>query len=161
VSVEEETGLSRRELFQRYGLGAIGLGFVADFEDREAAPGQLHEWEPKKAQAGGSIRSSHLLFISSIGGWYPDWRPEPGDVREQMHDALTALKERLENAGTTMDNVLKVQVALVDPEANWEGMNEVYGQFFSAPRPVRSFFGTTGFRIPGQLLHIDCVAYID
>jgi len=35
-----------------------------------------------------------------------------------------------------MENVLKVQVALVDPEKNWDGMNEVSRQ-------------------------IDCSAYVD
>jgi hypothetical protein len=26
---------------------------------------------------------------------------------------------------------------------------------------VRSYFGSTGFRRPGQLLQIDCIAYVD
>ena len=38
-------------------------------------------------------------------------------------------------------------------------MNEVYNEFFPEPRPVRSYFGATGFRRPGQLLQIDCIAY--
>jgi enamine deaminase RidA (YjgF/YER057c/UK114 family) len=60
-----------------------------------------------------------------------------------------------------MANVLKVQVALVDPEKNWEPMNEVYDTFFPEPRPARSYFGATGFRRRGQLLQIDCIAYVD
>jgi 2-iminobutanoate/2-iminopropanoate deaminase len=71
------------------------------------------------------------------------------------------MKKTLETAGSSMENVLKVQVSLVDPEANWPGMNEVYNKFFADPRPVRSYFGATGFRRPGQLLQIDCIAYID
>ena len=60
-----------------------------------------------------------------------------------------------------MEYVLKVQVSLVDPEENWPGMNEVYDQFFPEDRPVRSYFGATGFRRKGQLLQIDCIAYVD
>lgn len=60
-----------------------------------------------------------------------------------------------------MDNVLKVQVALVDPEKNWEPMNEAYSKFFSKPAPVRSYFGATGFRRAGQLFQIDCIVYVD
>lgn len=98
--------------------------------------------------------------MGGIGGWYPNRRPDgPGDVRQQTADALTIMMESLEEAGSSMANVLKVQVALVDPERNWPGMNEVYNEFFPEPRPVRSYFGATGFRRPGQLLQIDCIAY--
>jgi 2-iminobutanoate/2-iminopropanoate deaminase len=103
-----------------------------------------------------------LLFLSGIGGWYPERRPEgPGDARRQTTDALTTMRESLEKAGSSMANVLKVQVSLVDPETNWEPMNEVYNTFFEEPRPARSYFGTTGFRRKGQLLQIDCIAYVD
>jgi enamine deaminase RidA (YjgF/YER057c/UK114 family) len=60
-----------------------------------------------------------LLFLSGIGGWYPERRPKPGDVREQTGDVLEMMKTALEKAGTSMANVLKVPVALVDPEHNW------------------------------------------
>jgi 2-iminobutanoate/2-iminopropanoate deaminase len=116
---------------------------------------------PKKQVAGGPIRSGNLLFLSGIGGWYPERRPQAGDVREQTADALTIMKESLAKAGSSLENVLKVQVSLVDPEKNWDAMNEVYNTFFLKDRPARSYFGTTGFRRPGQLLQIDCIAYVD
>jgi 2-iminobutanoate/2-iminopropanoate deaminase len=119
------------------------------------------DWTPKKQSAGGPIRSGHLLFLSGIGGWYPERRPKAGDIKEQTADALTIMKESLAKAGSSMENVLKVQVALVDPEKNWDPMNDVYNTFFPKDRPARSYFGTTGFRRPGQLLQIDCIAYVD
>lgn len=118
-------------------------------------------WSPKKQVAGGPIRSGNLLFLSGIGGWYPERRPQPGDIRQQTADALTIMKESLAKAGSSLENVLKVQVSLVDPEKNWDAMNEVYNTFFLKDRPARSYFGTTGFRRPGQLLQIDCIAYVD
>lgn len=118
-------------------------------------------WSPKKQIAGGPVRSGHLLFLSGIGGWYPERRPKAGDIKEQTADALAIMKESLAKAGSSMENVLKVQVALVDPEKNWEPMNDVYNTFFLKDRPARSYFGTTGFRRAGQLLQIDCIAYVD
>jgi hypothetical protein len=41
------------------------------------------------------------------------------------------------------------------------GMNEVYDKYFRNPKPARSYFGATGFRRAGQLLQIDCIAYVD
>jgi 2-iminobutanoate/2-iminopropanoate deaminase len=124
----------------------------------EAAPG---DWTPKKQSANGPIRSGHLLFLSGIGGWYPERRAKAGDVKEQTADALKIMKESLEKAGSSMDNVLKVSVALVDPEINWEPMNDIYNTFFPKNRPARSYWGATGFRRKGQLLQIDCIAYVD
>jgi 2-iminobutanoate/2-iminopropanoate deaminase len=151
--MEKKTKL-RREVFRAAALGMAGAAAGAAAQDRG-------EWSPKKAQAGGAIRSGHLLFLSGIGGWYPQRRPKAGDVKEQTADALNIMKSTLEKAGSSMQNVLKVQVSLVDPENNWEPMNEVYNTFFASPRPVRSYFGATGFRRAGQLLQIDCIAYVD
>jgi enamine deaminase RidA (YjgF/YER057c/UK114 family) len=147
------TPASRRALLRATVLGGAGAGVLA--------AQTKSEWSPKKQSAGGPIRSGHLLFLSGIGGWYPERRPKPGDVREQTADALTMMKASLAKAGSSMENVLKVQVSLVDPEKNWDAMNEVYNTFFVKDRPVRSYFGTTGFRRPGQLLQIDCIAYVD
>jgi 2-iminobutanoate/2-iminopropanoate deaminase len=144
---------SRRVLLQAILAGGAGAGAL------QAQTGS--SWSPKKQSVGGPIRSGHLLFLSGIGGWYPERRPKPGDIKEQTSDALTIMKESLAKAGSSMENVLKVQVALVDPEKNWDPMNEVYNTFFPKDRPVRSYFGSTGFRRSGQLLQIDCIAYVD
>jgi enamine deaminase RidA (YjgF/YER057c/UK114 family) len=149
----KKTTGSRRALLQATLLGSAGAG--AALAQTEGG------WSPKKQSVGGPIRSGHLLFLGGIGGWYPERRPKPGDVREQTADALTIMKASLEKAGSSMENVLKVQVALVDPEKNWEPMNQTYDTFFPKNKPVRSYFGTTGFRRPGQLLQIDCIAYVD
>ena len=124
---------SRRQALAVAALGLAGASSAAADES----------WEPKKEKAGGPIRSGHLLFLGGIGGWYPSRRPDgPGDVQEQTRDALTTMKESLARAGSSMENVLKVQVSLVDPEKNWPAMNKVYAEFFQGPvRPSRSAVG--------------------
>jgi 2-iminobutanoate/2-iminopropanoate deaminase len=137
-------------MFQAAALGLAGAGASS-----------AQEWKPKKQATGGPIRSGHLLFLSGIGGWYPERRPKAGDIKEQTADALNIMKASLEKAGSSLDNVLKVSVAMVDPENNWEPMNDVYNTFFVKNRPARSYWGATGFRRKGQLLQIDCIAYVD
>lgn len=149
----KETAASRRRLLRGALLGSAGAGLLAGHTGSE--------WSPKKQSVGGPVRSGHLLFLSGIGGWYPERRPKPGDIREQTSDALTIMKSSLEKAGSSMENVLKVQVALVEPEKNWQPMDETYNRFFPKNKPARSYFGTTGFRRAGQLLQIDCIAYVD
>jgi 2-iminobutanoate/2-iminopropanoate deaminase len=112
---------------------------------------------------GGPIRSGNLAFVGGIGGWYPERRPEgPGDARQQFGDALEMMKGSLEKAGTSMANVLRIKVSLVEPAKNWDAVYEVFQERFPEPRPVCSCFGATGFRLgPGQLLQVECIAYID
>ncbi|MGH9673525.1 MAG: RidA family protein, partial [Bryobacteraceae bacterium] len=116
--VRKVTPGSRRSLLK----AALVAGPAAGVASAQSSSG----WSPKKQATGGPIRSGHLLFLSGIGGWYPDRRPKPGDIREQTSDALTIMKGSLEKAGSSLENVLKVQVALVDPEKNWQPMDEVY-----------------------------------
>jgi enamine deaminase RidA (YjgF/YER057c/UK114 family) len=71
------------------------------------------------------------------------------------------MKALLEGAGGSMADLLQVQVALVDSDRNWEAMNEVYNTKVPEPRPVRSYFGSTGFGTAGQLVQIDAIAYAE
>jgi 2-iminobutanoate/2-iminopropanoate deaminase len=60
-----------------------------------------------------------------------------GDVVAQTHRVLANLKAVLEEAGSSLDAVLKTTVFLKDM-ADFPKMNEVYGQYFNADPPARS-----------------------
>ena len=125
--------------------------------------GQESPARPAKQRVGGPIRSGHFAFVGGIGGWYPERRPEgPGDAGQQFGDALEIMKGSLERAGTSMADVLRITISLVDPAKNWPLLDRVLQERFPDPRPVVSCFGVTGFRRgPGQLLQVECIAYID
>lgn len=147
-------------MVQMAGAGMLGLGVLQG----GTPPRKQRFKDPTGTSPAtlGVVRSGHLLFVSGIGGWYAARRPGgPGDIRQQTEDALTIMKALLEEAGATMADLLQVQVALVDSGTNWEPMNEVYEKHVPEPRPVRSYFGSTGFRNKGQLLQIEAIAYVD
>lgn len=123
-------------------------------------PGQA---PPSRALLSGCIRSGHLLFLAGIGGWYPDRRKEPGDIKVQIQSALTTMKETLEAAGSSMANVLKVHMTVADPNKNLAALNEGYRGFFPDPPPVRSYTGAGADQMgrDGVLVQIDCIAYVD
>lgn len=133
------------------------------------------DWTPKKAVIhrpgqqspnpllSASIRSGHLLFVSGIGGWYPDRRKEPGDAKVQIASALATMREILESAGSSMANVLKVHMTVADAPKNLALLNEGYLGHFPDPPPARSYTGTSAELMgrPGELVQVDCVAYVD
>lgn len=130
-----------------------------------AASGAVNATKPAAPPSvvSGCIRSGHLLFLSGIGGWYAERRAEPGDIKIQINSALTTMKELLEEAGSSMANVLKVHMTVAEPNQNIAALNEVYREFFPDSPPVRSYTGCGVDQMgrDGILVQIDCIAYVD
>jgi 2-iminobutanoate/2-iminopropanoate deaminase len=60
-----------------------------------------------------------------------------GGIAEQTARALENLRAILSTAGSSLSEVVKTTVFLVDM-ADFTAMNEVYGRFFGSHRPARS-----------------------
>ena len=79
-----------------------------------------------------------------------------GGIKELTRQSLTNLKAILEEAGTSMANVVKTTVFLADMN-DFAAMNEVYAEFFAAPFPARSAVAVK--TLPkGALVEIECIA---
>jgi 2-iminobutanoate/2-iminopropanoate deaminase len=156
-------------------FGGAGVAKAAP-ADAQTTASSTEAWTPKKqvvrrpgqaaspnALLSSCIRSGHLLFVSGIGGWYPDRRKEAGDIKVQIQSALTTMKETLETAGSSMANVLKVHMTVADARKNIALLNEGYRGFFPDPPPARSYTGVPASAMgrEGVLVQVDCVAYVD
>lgn len=79
-----------------------------------------------------------------------------GGIKEQTRQSLLNVKAILENAGTSMDNVIKTTVFLTDMN-DFADMNSVYAEFFNAPYPARSAVAVK--TLPkGALVEIEVIA---
>lgn len=58
-------------------------------------------------------------------------------VEKQAHKSLSNVQAILEEAGTTLENVIKTTVFLDDMN-DFAAVNEVYAQYFKEPYPSRS-----------------------
>lgn len=161
--------MKRREILR--GLSLIPLAGIATAsiskEQALAGGGPAEEWLPKKelikTPAGSCIRSGHLLFIGGIGGWYANQRAEAGDIQVQIRSVLTTMKGILEGAGSSMANVLKIQMTVSEPNKNIPKLNEAYAEFFPENPPVRSYSGSKSSQMgrDGVLCQVSCIAYVD
>lgn len=61
----------------------------------------------------------------------------PGDVAAQTRQALQNLEALVQAAGLTLQDVAMVQVYLPQVKRDFDAMNQVYQEFFSAPYPAR------------------------
>jgi len=101
----------------------------------------------------------HLLFISGQGPAYPDTGEiVKGDFEEQARVVFENLRMILEDAGSSLEHVLKATVFLSDM-SNFSKMNEIYGQYFKKDPPVRTTVEMA--RLPFDImLEVDVIAYM-
>ena len=101
----------------------------------------------------GSTTFGNLVFIAGKGAHFA------GDIKAHTKHVLDEVQKELEKAGSSMDNVLKVNVYLNDLK-DYKEMNETYKGRFGKNPPVRTTIAAAG-GIPGDsLVEIDCVAYL-
>lgn len=84
-----------------------------------------------------AIISGNLVFAS---GQIPI-DPATGNIAEgleaQSHQVFKNIKNLLEAAGTSIDNVIKTTVFIKDMN-DFAKINEIYAQYFTEPFPARS-----------------------
>jgi 2-iminobutanoate/2-iminopropanoate deaminase len=96
------------------------------------------------------VKADGFVFLA---GQVPQ---EKGDIQSETRQVLTNMKTMLEGVGSSMAQVVKVGVYLVDG-GDFAKMNEVYAEFFGDNKPVRTTI-VCQF-IADIKVEIDCIAY--
>jgi 2-iminobutanoate/2-iminopropanoate deaminase len=104
------------------------------------------------------IRVGDLVWTSGHVGRNPETGETPDDVAEQARLTLLNLKSVLEEAGSSLDNVIKVNIYLADIKDR-PAVNKVYQEFFPKDQPGRTCIGNAGFD-GNVLIEIECVAVV-
>lgn len=103
-------------------------------------------------QAGGFVYVSGQLPMDPETG-----KMVEGTVKDQTRKSLENAKAILEEAGATLENVVKTTVFLDDMD-DFGDMNEVYAEFFSDHKPARAAIEVA--KVPlGAKVEIQMVAY--
>lgn len=86
-----------------------------------------------------------MLFVSGqIPIEVPSGNVFKGDVKKQAEIALNHVRNIVQDAGFTMDDVVKVTIFLTDMK-NFEAVNEVYSKFFVGQMlPARAVVAVAG-----------------
>jgi 2-iminobutanoate/2-iminopropanoate deaminase len=82
-----------------------------------------------------------------------------GDVRAQAERVLRNLEAVLGASGSSLAQVVKCNVFLVDM-ADFPALNEVYARFFSGPNPPARATVAVAALPRGARVEIDCVALV-
>jgi 2-iminobutanoate/2-iminopropanoate deaminase len=156
-----ENKTTRRATFKKIGMGLaalFGVGTVGAM-DKKANTGKTVVGDIVTDQDiplfSGAVRHGNTLYIAGKGA-----HTEPFEIKAHTEIVLQELQKELERNGSSMEQVLKVNVYLADLN-DYKAMNEVFrGRFGDSP-PVRTTVATYG-GVPGNsLVEMDCIAAVD
>ena len=105
-----------------------------------------------------AIVTGDMLFTSGQIPVNPDTGEIPDGAVAQANQVFTNLKNLLEEAGTSIDNVVKTTVFIKSME-DFAKINEIYEKYFSSPYPARSCVEVA--RLPKDvLIEVEAIAKI-
>jgi reactive intermediate/imine deaminase len=114
--------------------------------------------EKLKLPFSEAVRAGDLLYLSGqIGNVPGEPAPVPGGIVAESRQALTNIEQVLQRNGSTLDEVIKCTIFLVDM-AEWSKFNAVYREFFKPPYPTRSAVGVKELAL-GARVEVECLAY--
>ena len=121
-------------------LAAGGLIAMApDLSAQRRYINPRHASEEGVLPFSGAVWVGDLLFVSgSIG--LVDGRP-PNDAEEEARVVMESIKNTVEEAGITMDDLVSVQVFCSDVDL-YDVFNKVYRTYFTENFPARAFLGS-------------------
>lgn len=106
------------------------------------------------------IADGKRVYVSGQVGMDPETNEVVSDdIGEQTTQAVANIAAILEEAGTSLENALKVTVYLADIEA-FEPFNEAYGDAMPKPYPARSALQAGALYDPFRV-EIDVIAAVE
>ena len=148
----------RRSVLRNIGMGMAALFGVtavkaAQSKSKKEVVGTIVE-DQKVPLFSGAVRHGNTLYIAGKGAHFD------GDIKDHTDHVLKELQKELERNGSSMEQVLKVNVYLADL-ADYHKMNEVFRGRFGENPPVRTTVATYG-GVPGNsLVEMDCIAAVE
>jgi|TARA_B100001250_G_scaffold407876_1_gene429378 2-aminomuconate deaminase len=106
-------------------------------------------------------RVGDFLFLSGVGPRHPKTNEIPGgpirdndgnpldyDIRAQTEACIENVRAILESSGASLENVVDVTSFLIDMDRDFEGYNEIYGEFFSSIQATRTTLAISALPTP-------------
>lgn len=117
---------------------------------------------PPLPQFSQAVKYNGMVYCSGNIGINPRTKElAKGGVQPETRVAITNLSAVLEAAGSSLDNIVKVNVFLTTME-DFAPMNRVYDEFFGAinPKPCRTCVAV--HQLPfGAKMEIECTAFVN
>jgi reactive intermediate/imine deaminase len=116
-------------------------------------------YEPYNISLG--IRTENLIFLSGQAAVNENGELiGKGDFNAQAEQVFKNLSKVLENAGSSLDDVVKVTIFLTDM-SNFEKIIELREKYFSHPYPADTITEVNSLANPEWLIEIEAIAVVN
>jgi reactive intermediate/imine deaminase len=114
---------------------------------------------PARGHYSSGMRVGSLLFVSGqIAVTEAGLSLASDSLAVQTHQALANMRGVIEASGGRLDQVVKVNVYLTDPDG-WPVFNQIYADFFGDHKPTRTVVPVNPF-YGGFLVEVDAVVFL-
>lgn len=104
-----------------------------------------------------AIKANGLVFVSGQAGIDEQGRTIASDFRTQGRQAFANLRTVLEQAGSSLADIVKVTIMVTDM-AHLDQVIALRGEFFTEPYPADTLLQVAGLARPDWLIEIDAIA---
>lgn len=112
---------------------------------------------PPKFHFSAGIKTEQFIFVAgTVGHENPDTGEELEGIEAQTRQCIENVREVLESAGASLDDVVTTTVFLPNRD-DFLKMNEVYKTYFPQDPPARATI-MAGLVSPKMLVEIQCIA---
>ena len=105
-----------------------------------------------------AVRVGDRVLVSGTTAARGDDEPVPTDASGQARWAFETIAVTLEQAGATLDDVVRCRMFVVDVARNGNDVLAVYGKALRSARPTSSILGVAALIDPALLVEIEVEA---
>ena len=110
-----------------------------------------------KSHFSAGIKTEQFIFVAgTVGDEDPDTGEELEGIEAQTHQCIKNVREVLESAGSSLDDVVTTTVFMPNRD-DFLKMNEAYKACFPKDPPARATV-SAGLVSPNMLVEIQCIA---
>jgi 2-iminobutanoate/2-iminopropanoate deaminase len=113
---------------------------------------------PASPYSQGIVAEGPMVYVAGQGPSDPTGKFLLGSFQEQAGQSFHNVGAILEAAGSSWEDVVKVNVYLANI-GDFAEMNEIYSRFVKPPYPARTTV-EAAFAVQGMLIEVDCVALV-
>ena len=116
-------------------------------------------YEPKVG-ISRAVRVGSIIAVSGTAPLLDGKTVGKGDPAAQARRCLEIIKAALEQAGSSLDQVVRTRTLLTRID-DWQAVAAVHGEYFGAIRPANTIMQVTRFIDPDWLIEFEADAVIE